>query len=87
MNQFVVMKSFQNGISIHMDSEADFSDILSEIADKFTNARAFFKDVKVALSLEGRNLTTEEEKQIISNFKKIVNPQNENAKFIELIEK
>lgn len=68
MNQFVVMKSFQNGISIHMDSEADFSDILSEIADKFTNARAFFKDVKVALSLEGRNLTTEEEKQIIQTI-------------------
>ena len=68
MNQFVVMKSFQNGISIHMDSEAYFSDILSEIADKFTNARAFFKDIKVALSLEGRNLSTEEEKQIIQTI-------------------
>lgn len=68
MNQFVVMKSFQNGISIHMDPEADFSMILSEIADKFTNARAFFKDIKVALSLEGRSLSTEEEKQIIQTI-------------------
>ena len=32
MNQFVVMKSFPNGISIHMDQEADFSEILLEIA-------------------------------------------------------
>ena len=68
MNQYVVMKSFQNGISIHMDAEASFSDILSEIADKFTNARAFFKDIKVALSLEGRELSTEEEKQIIQTI-------------------
>ncbi len=68
MNQYVVMKSFQNGISIHMDKDAEFADILSEIADKFTNARAFFKDIKVALSLEGRLLSTEEEKQIIQTI-------------------
>ena len=68
MNQFVVMKSFPNGISIHMDQEADFSEILLEIADKFTNARAFFKDIKVALALEGRSLSTEEEKQIIQTI-------------------
>lgn len=68
MNQFVVMKSFQNGISIHMDADAEFSEILLEIADKFMSARAFFKDVKVALSLEGRTLSAEEEKQIIQTI-------------------
>ena len=68
MNQYVVMKSFQNGISIHMDADASFADIISEIADKFTNARAFFKDIKVALSLEGRTLSTEEEKQVIQTI-------------------
>lgn len=68
MNQYVIMKSFQNGISIHMDAEAEFADVLSEIGDKFTNARAFFKDIKVALSLEGRNLSTEEEKRIIQTI-------------------
>lgn len=70
MNQYVIMKSFQNGISIHMDAEASFDDILFEIADKFTNARAFFKDVKVALSIEGRILSTEEEKQVIQTITK-----------------
>ncbi|MBS7302570.1 MAG: septum site-determining protein MinC [Lachnospiraceae bacterium] len=68
MKNLIVMKSFQNGISIHMDEEASFKDILSEIADKFTNAKAFFKDIKVALSLEGRSLSTEEEKQIIQTI-------------------
>ena len=65
MKNLIVMKSFQNGISIHMDEQADFSEILQEIAEKFQNARAFFKDIKVALSLEGRNLSTEEEKAVI----------------------
>ena len=68
MNQFVVIKSFPNGISIHMDQTADFSEILSELSDKFTKARAFFKDIKVALSLEGRVLSTEEEKQVIQTI-------------------
>lgn len=68
MKQFVVMKSYPNGISIHMNQEADFSEILLEIADKFTKARAFFKDIKVALSLEGRNLSAEEERQIIQTI-------------------
>lgn len=65
MKNLIVMKSFQNGISIHMDAQADFQEILHEIAEKFQNARSFFKDIKVALSLEGRTLSTEEEKEII----------------------
>ena len=68
MKNLIVMKSFQNGISIHMDAEADFMDILAETAEKFQNARAFFKDVKVALSLEGRELTSEEEKAMIQTI-------------------
>lgn len=65
MKNLIVIKSFQNGISIHMDAQADFEDVLQEIAVKFQNARSFFKDIKVALSLEGRSLSSEEEKQII----------------------
>lgn len=68
MKNLIVMKSFQNGISIHMDAEADFMDILTETAEKFQNARAFFKDIKVALSLEGRELTSEEERAMIQTI-------------------
>lgn len=82
MNQYVIMKSFQNGISIHMDAEVSFEEILSEIKDKFTNARAFFKDIRVALSLEGRTLSTEEEKQIIQTI-----TENSDVKIICLIGK
>jgi len=68
MKNLIVMKSFQNGISIHIDAQAEFQEILQEIAEKFENARAFFKDVKVALSLEGRSLSTEEEKVVIQTI-------------------
>ena len=65
MKNLIVIKSFHNGISIHMDEQADFKEILSELAEKFQNARAFFKDVKVALSIEGRTLSPEEELEVI----------------------
>jgi len=68
MKNLIVMKSFQNGISIHMDEQADFQEILLELAEKFQNARAFFKDVKVALSLEGRILSSEEELAVIQTI-------------------
>lgn len=68
MKNLIVMKSFQNGISIFMDAEAEFTDILAETADKFQNARAFFKDIKVALSLEGRELSSEEERAMIQTI-------------------
>ena len=68
MKNLIVMKSFQNGISIYMDADAPFEDILAETADKFRNARAFFKDIKVALSLEGRELSSEEEKAMIETI-------------------
>ena len=68
MKNLIVMKSFHNGISIYMDSEAEFKDILAETAEKFRNARAFFKDIKVALSLEGRELSSEEEKAMIETI-------------------
>ena len=70
MNQNVVVKSYGNGISLHLDASADFQEILYEIAQKFYDARNFFKDIKVALSIEGRNTTIEEEKAIIQTIAK-----------------
>lgn len=64
----IVMKSYQNGISLHMDADAPFEEIILEIAKKFSDARAFFKDIKVALSLEGRNLSAEQEKLIVQTI-------------------
>lgn len=64
----IVMKSYPNGISLHMDANAPFEDVIAEIAKKFSDARPFFKDVKVALSLEGRVLDVKQEQLIVKTI-------------------
>ena len=56
------IKSFQNGIALHLDPNADFDDVLSDIGTKFEESRKFFKNAKVALSIEDRIVSEEEEK-------------------------
>lgn len=59
------IKSFQNGIALHLDPNADFEDILEDISVKFEESRKFFKNAKVALSIEDRVVSDEEEKRIV----------------------
>lgn len=65
MKNAVILKSFSSGISVIMDSELPFEDLLCEIGNKFQEADAFFKDASVAISLEGRTLNEEEERRIL----------------------
>ncbi len=82
MNNLVVIKSFQNGISLHIEPDVDFKNVLDEIAVKFAEAKHFFRDAKVALSIEGRVLSVEEEKEIIR-----VIAENSNVKILCLVGK
>jgi septum site-determining protein MinC len=68
MKNTVVIKSFQNGISLHLDGEQPFDELLAEIALKFRESAGFFKDAKMALSFEGRELNDEEEKVVIETI-------------------
>lgn len=65
MKNAVVIKSFPNGIVLHLDPETEFEALLSEIAFKFRESSSFFKDAKMALSMKGRALSEEEEHQIL----------------------
>ena len=62
------IKSYQSGISIHLDPEAAFGEICDDVGRRFEESRKFFKTAKVALSFEGRNLTEEEEKQLVNTI-------------------
>ncbi|MBQ9927791.1 MAG: septum site-determining protein MinC [Lachnospiraceae bacterium] len=64
MKNSVIIKSFQNGIVLHLDPAIPFEELLADIVVKFKESSSFFKDAKMALSLKGRSLTEEEEKQI-----------------------
>lgn len=65
MKDAVILKSFQNGISLILSENADFQTITNEIASKFFQARNFFKDASMVLSIEGRKVDSAQEKEIL----------------------
>lgn len=65
MAEKVKIKSFQNGITLELDKDVDFEEILSDIAAKFSSGKNFFGNVSVALSIKGRDVTDQEEDRII----------------------
>lgn len=69
MKDTVIIKSFPNGIALHMDSEAPFDEIISELGFKFSQAKNFFKEANMALSIEGRELSAAEEIQVLETIK------------------
>lgn len=68
MNNSFVIKSFPNGINLILKEEVPFEQLLQDIAEKFASSRSFFGSASVALSLEGRKLSSEQEVQIINTI-------------------
>lgn len=69
MKDHVIVKSYRNGISLLLDQETPLTELLDEIAFKFHESGRFFSDSKMALSLEGRNLSQQEEIDIVEAIK------------------
>ena len=65
MKNSVKIKSFKHGISIHLPQEESMETVLEMIAFKFKESASFFKDAKMILSIEGRELNDEEENAIV----------------------
>ena len=70
MRDAVLIKSFQNGITLLLNEEASFEQILDEIAFKFNEARKFFGTASVAISIEGKAVSNTEEIRILEAIKK-----------------
>lgn len=70
MKNLVILKSFQNGISVYMDENAPFDDIINEVGAKFAESSKFFKDAKMAISFEGRSLSDADERTLIKVISK-----------------
>ena len=66
MKQSIIIKSFPNGIVLHLSEADTFEEILQETAIRFRESRDFFKDAKMALSIKGRKLTEEEENTLLN---------------------
>ncbi len=68
MNEAVVLKSYQKGIEIRLNPDVSFDEILNELSWKFSQSKAFFGTSRVAISLEGRKLSSREEIQILDTI-------------------
>ena len=64
----VIIKSYQGGLSIHVNDSQPFETLIVEIAKKFEESRKFFKNAAVAISVEGRTLSPEEEIVLIQTI-------------------
>ena len=69
MKETVLIKSFPNGITIYLDAERAFEEVLQEIGYKFSEARNFFGNAVVALAIEGRPVTDADQIQILEVIK------------------
>jgi len=64
----VILKSFSRGISVILDDTIPYEELLKNIAGKFQEADSFFKDASVVISLEGRELTEIQEREILDTI-------------------
>lgn len=65
MTKELVLKRNKYGINLILDKETPFPKLLEAISEKFRETGTFFKDAKMAVSFEGRELTPEEEQRIV----------------------
>ena len=68
--EFVIIKSFPHGIRILLDEEADYQEIINEVAEKFFKAKDFFGNAEFVLSVKGRELSEEEEYVLIETIQR-----------------
>lgn len=65
MDNSVIIKGNKYGIVIVLHETMDFSELKSILADKLRESSKFFGDAKMAISFEGRKLSTEEQREIL----------------------
>ena len=71
MSNSVVIKSCSDGISVYLDKDLPFTQLLEEIKMKFIDSEKFFQKAKLAISFEGRKLKDTEERKIIDVIQQI----------------
>ena len=65
MSQPVIIKSNKYGLNLILDPDVPFPELLGHITKKFLESENFFKNARMAISFEGRELTREEEEKTL----------------------
>lgn len=63
--QTVVIKSNKYGITLFLDKNTEFQELLKDIAEKFKASSKFFENAQMAVGFEGRLLDQEEQMEVI----------------------
>ena len=66
MGNSVVIKGNKYGIVVVMDETIPFSDLKTELTEKFKSASKFFDKANMAISFEGRKLSPTEERECLN---------------------
>ena len=64
MRNAVVIKSSKAGMTVILDPELPFDELLDAIGKKFSESARFWGSVQMTLTLEGRDLTAAQELSI-----------------------
>lgn len=65
MSNPVIIKGNKYGIVVVLDAFMKFDELKEKIAEKFRDSSKFFSKAQMAISFEGRNLTNEEQREIL----------------------
>lgn len=65
MKQSVILKSNQSGITLVLDKECSFEQILKDTVAVFSENEDFFENSRFAIAFKGRTLTQEEEIEMV----------------------
>ncbi len=68
MKNRIVIKSSKAGMTVILDPECSFEELILELAAKFKNSAKFWGNAKMALSLCGRPLSEVQEMQIVNTI-------------------
>ena len=70
MKDAVVIKGNKAGMTVYLEKDLDFEEVLQAIAKKFKATAKFWGAAQMTLTLEGRDLTPEEEYRVVQTIRK-----------------
>ena len=68
MRNAVVIKGNKAGMTVIMDPDISFDELIDAVETKFRETARFWGSAQMTLTLEGRTLTAEEELQIVNTI-------------------
>ena len=66
MNNSVIIKGTKSGIIVVLDKDMDFDELKKQVALKFSESSKFLGTASMALSVEGRQLTNDEQREVLN---------------------